>query len=189
MAHIGMKYVVAAKLKDDESYEKGFVVAKAIQFTGTPSSNDVQLYADDGVAERDNSVVNMGTSLNVDDVSLKAQADLLGHTYTAAGTGQTAEPEKIVVSANDVAPYVGMGFYKRRKKNGVTSYTAIWLYKVMNRPVTENAQTKGQNTEFQTDTIEGTADQLTNGDIYEKVVFSSETAAKAWLNKKANITE
>ena len=188
MAHIGMKYVVAAELKSDETYEDGFVVAKAIQFTGTPSSNDVQLYADDGVAERDNSITNMGTSLNVDDLSLKVQADLLGHTYTAATTGQNPTPEQIVVSADDVAPYFGMGFYKRRKKNGVTSYTAIWLYKVMNRAVTENAATKGQTTEFQTDTIEGTADQLSTGAIYEKAVFSTEAAAKTWLNGKAGIS-
>lgn len=188
MAHIGMKYVVAAPLNTDESYGTGFVVAKAIQFTGTPSANDKQLYADDGVAERDNSIINMGTSLNVDDLSLKVQADLLGHTYVAAGTGENPTPERIVVGADDVAPYFGMGFYKRRKKNGVTTYTALWLYKVMNRPVTENAQTKGQNVEFQTDTIEGTADQLENGSVYEKAVFATEAAAKTWLNGKAGIT-
>ena len=94
MAHIGMKYPVAAPWTEGETYTKGFVVGKAIKFTGTPNKNDVDLYADDGIAETDKSVKDMGVSLNVDDLALKVQADLLGHTYTisihAPARGATA---------------------------------------------------------------------------------------------------
>lgn len=185
MAHIGMKYVVAAPLKNDETYDPGYVVAKAIEFTGTPNTNSAVLYADDGSAETDQAVSNMGTSLNVDDVSLEVQGKLLGHTYTAS-SGET--PEGLVINADDVAPYVGMGFYKRRRKNGVTSFTVIWLNKVQNTAMTENAATKGETTEFQTDTIEGTSYPLSNGAIYEKHVLDTEAKAKTWLNTKAGIT-
>lgn len=196
MAHVGMKYPVAARLLTSVSaatatYAAGFVVGKAIGFTGTPANTDVVLYADDGKAETDKAMQNLGTSLNVDDLSLKVQSDLLGHTYTApsAATGNDpAVPEGMAVNANDVAPYFGMGFYKRRRKNNVTSYTAIWLYQVQNSNPTENAATKGETTEFQTDTIEGTAYPLDDGAMYEKKVFTTEAAAKEWLDGKAGIT-
>ena len=81
MAHIGMKYPVAAKWADGNKYTEGFVVAKAINFNGTPNKNDAELRADDGVAETDKSVRDWGTSLGVDDLSLENQAKLLGHTY------------------------------------------------------------------------------------------------------------
>lgn len=191
MAHVGMKYVVAAPLKTDETYDAGYVVGKAISFTGTPSTSEAVLYADDGAAETDRSLQNIGTSLNVDDISLEVQANLLGHTYTEASTGQNPTPENIVIKDTDTAPYVGMGFYRRRRKNGVTSYTTIWLCKVQNAPKTEEGATKGENVDFQTDTIEGTAYALSDGKVYEKAVFSgtgAEAAARAWLNEKANIS-
>ena len=193
MAHIGMKYPVAAPWEEGTTYGEGFVVAKAINFTGTPNKNDVELYADDEVAETDKSVKDWGTSLGVDDLSLKNQAELLGHTYTEA-TDDAGE--SIEVGADDVAPYFGVGFYKRRRKNNVTTFTAIWLYKVQHSEPTENAETKGDTVHFQTVTIEGkaypvsvTVDGKTKMSIGQKAVFDDEAKAKAWLNKMANITE
>lgn len=160
MAHIGMKNPVAAKWAEGNKYTEGFVVAKAINFTGTPNKNEVELFADDGVAETDKSIRDMGTSLGIDDLSLEKQAKLLGHTYVkeAAGdSGQEGTPESIEIGSEDEAPYFGVGFYKRRKKNGVVSFTVIWLYKVQHSEPTENAETKGDTTNFQTATIEGKA--------------------------------
>lgn len=196
MAHIGMKYPVAAPWKEGNTYDAGYVVGKAINFTGTPNKNDATLYADDGAAETDLSVRDWGTSLSTDDLELKVQADLLGHTYKeAVGTGDTATPEEVEVGTDDVAPYVGMGFFKRRRKNNVTSFTVIWLYKVQNSEPTENAETKGESTNFQTPTIEGKAfpveiedeDGNVKMSIGKKLVFSTEAAARAWLNKQAKI--
>ena len=192
MAHIGMKYPVAAAWAEGNTYTEGFVVAKAINFTGTPNKNDVELYADDGVAETDKSVKDWGTSLGVDDLSLENQAKLLGHTYVKASgdLGGEGTPESIEVGTEDEPPFFGMGFYKRRKKNGVTSFTTIWLYKVQNSEPTENAETKGDTTNFQTATIEGKAYPVEiNGkmSIGKKLIFDTEAKAKAWLNKQAGI--
>ena len=195
MAHIGMKYPVAAKWAEGNKYSEGFVVAKAINFTGTPNKNDVELYADDAVAETDKSVKDMGTSLGVDDLSLENQAKLLGHTYVKATAGSSDEegtPETIEIGIEDEAPFYGVGFYKRRKKNGVVSFTAIWLYKVQHSEQTENAETKGDTTNFQTATIEGKAypvDVDGKMSLGKKLVFDAEAAAKAWLNKQAGITK
>ena len=117
MAHIGMKNPVAAKWAEGNKYTEGFVVAKAINFTGTPNKNEAELFADDGVAETDKSVKDWGTSLGVDDLSLENQAKLLGHTYVkaAAGdSGQEGTPESIEIGTEDEAPYFGVGFYKQK---------------------------------------------------------------------------
>nr|DAG42176.1 MAG TPA: tail tube protein [Caudoviricetes sp.] len=193
MAHIGMKYPVAAPWTEGETYTKGFVVGKAIKFTGTPNKNDVDLYADDGIAETDKSVKDIGVSLNVDDLDLKVQADLLGHDYTEASAGEsggTATPESVEVGSDDVAPYFGTGFYKRRRKNNVTSFTAIWLYKVQYSEPTEEAETKGESVNFQTPTIEGKAYPVEisgKTKLYKKAVFEKEEAAKAWLDGLAKV--
>lgn len=193
MAYIGMKYPVAAEWAEGNTYSNGFVVAKAINFTGTPNKNEVELYADDGVAETDRSVKDWGTSLGVDDLSLENQAKLLGHTYVKpTGDDNTGTPESIEIGTDDEPPFFGMGFYKRRKKNGVVSFEAIWLYKVQNTEPTENAETKGDTTNFQTATIEGKAYPVeVNGkmSVGKKVVLKTEEAAKKWLETQANIVK
>lgn len=192
MAHIGMKYPVAAEWAEGNTYSEGFVVAKAINFTGTPNKNEAELYADDGVAETDKSVKDWGTSLGVDDLSLENQAKLLGHKYVkATGDSDTGTPESMEIGTEDEAPYFGVGFYKRRKKNGVTSFTAIWLYKVQHSEPSENAETKGDTTNFQTATIEGKAypvDVDGKMSVGKKAIFKTEAAAKKWLEDQAKIT-
>ena len=79
MAHIGMKYPVFSPMDESGAYKAGFVVGKAISYTGTPANNDVKLYADDGIAETDTSIQNEAVSLNVDEILLKVYANLLGH--------------------------------------------------------------------------------------------------------------
>lgn len=195
MAHIGMKYPVAAPWEEGETYGKGFVIGRAINFTGTPNRNDATLYADDAEAESDKTVRDFGTSLNVDDLALEVIGKLLGHPYKKV-EGEDGELETLDVGADDVAPYFGVGFYKRRKKNGVETFTAIWLRKVKHTEPTENAETKGESVNFQTPTIEGTAYPVEiTGDgselrmsVMKKATFRSESRAREWLNKLANIT-
>ncbi|MDO5346555.1 MAG: hypothetical protein Q4E91_12530 [Lachnospiraceae bacterium] len=189
MAHIGMRYPVFAPLNEEgDDYEAGFVIGKAISYTGTPANNDTKLWADDEIAETDTSIQNEGVSLNVDEIGLKVYANLLGHTYTAAGTGENPTPETVSVKLDDVAPFGGLGFYRRRKKNGVITYTTLWLYKVQfSEPTTEGA-TKADTVTFQTNTITGTAYHRSDGELKDMASFTSEEAAKAWLETKAKIT-
>lgn len=197
MAHIGMKYPVAAPWKEDGTYGEGFRIGMAIKFSGTSNKNDVTLYADDGVAETDKSIKDYGVSLNVDDIALKVQADLLGHGYVPASEPEEGEavPESMDVGSEDVAPYMGVGFYKRRKKNNVTTFTVIWLYKTQFSEPNEEAESKGESPNFQTPTIEGTAYPTPVADaggeekmkVVKKLVFKREADAVAWLNKMANI--
>lgn len=190
MAYIGMKYPLFAPLNEDgKTYGKGFVVGKAISYTGTPSNNDVKLWADDEIAETDTSIQNEGVSLNVDDIALKVYADILGHAYTPAVTdGESPSPESVSIGLDDVAPFGGLGFYRRRKKNGVITYTALWLYKVQFAEPTTEGATKADTVAFQTGTIAGTAYHNSDGKLKDMATFTTEADAKVWLETKANIT-
>ncbi len=190
MAKVGLKYIVAAKLNEDEaSYTKGFVVAKAIKATVGTNSNDVKLYADDGVAESDKSFKDASLSMNVDDLTQKVYADMLGHAYTA-GSGENDEnPETVVASADDIAPYMGVGFYGEVRRNNKKKYLAKWLKKTQFAEPNDETETKGETMNFQTPTIEGTVFQTKDGTWKEQAEFATEAGAKKWLNTKANITE
>lgn len=189
MAHIGLKYPVFAPMNaDGTAYEKGFVIGKAINYNGTPSNNNNNLFADDEIAETDTSIQNESVSLEVDDLDLKVYADLLGHKHTAAVEGDTATPESVSVGIDDVAPFGGLGFYRRRKKNGVVTFTAIWLRKTQFSEPNTSGATKGDTVNFQTGTITGTAYYDSEGKLKDTAKFTTEAAAKAWLNEKAKIT-
>lgn len=189
MAKIGLKYPVAAKLSEDESsYSGGFVIARAIKATVNVTSNDTKLYADDSVAESDKSFNNGSLSLNVDDLTQKVYADLLGHTYTAAESTENGSPETVVASANDDAPYFGVGFYGKIRRRGKTLYQAKWLRKVQFSEPNDETDTKGESVSFQTPTIEGTVFQLDTGEWKEQAEFLDEQAARKWLEEKAGIS-
>jgi hypothetical protein len=105
---------------------------------------------------------------------------LLGHTVTAT---------TLTANSNDVAPYVGVGFYGSVVRGGLTKYRAIWLYKVMFGEGADESKTKGESIEFTTPQIEGTIMQLTNGDWKTEQIFATEQLAVTWLNEKAGISE
>lgn len=188
MAKVGLKYPVYAKLKEDGTYEAGSVIAKAIKASVNAESNDVKLYADDGVAESDKSFKGGKISLNVDDLTQKVYAELLGHTYTAKTASDPVTPESVKANANDIAPYVGVGFYGKVVRNNKPAFLAKWLMKTQFAEPTDETETKGETVSFQTPTIEGDVYQLDNGDWKDQAEFPTEEAARAWLNTKAGIT-
>lgn len=188
MAKIGLKYPVAAPIEDGGTYGKGFVIAKAITANITPNNNDATLYADDGAAETDKSFRNATFSLNIDDLTQKVYADLLGHEHKAEGTGDPKTPETVIASSNDVAPFFGVGFYGKIQRNNKPFYQAKWLKKVQFSEPSDETKTKGDTTEFQTPTIEGTAYQLEDGTWKEQAEFATEAEARTWLETQAKIS-
>lgn len=189
MAKVGLKHVVAAKLKEDgTTYDKGFVVGKAMKASVTAESNDVKLYADDGVAESDKSFKGGKISIGVDDLTNKSYADLLGHTYTEATADEPASPETVIASGDDIAPYMGVGFYGKIIRDNKPSYMAKWLKKVQFAEPADETETKGETVAFQTPTIEGDVFKMNDGTWKEQAEFTNETDAVKWLDTKAGIT-
>lgn len=192
MAYVGLQYAVAAPIKTevpgtDIVYDTGMVIGKMIGATINYTRNSDPLYADDAIAENDNSIVGGTISINLDDLADEAAVKVTG---LVAGTASGSVTEYREVG--DAAPYVGVGYLRVRRKAGVTSYVAYWVHKCMLAITQEQADTKGQTISWQTPTLEGSimgvvinADGKT--DFRTHATFDTIAEAKAWLDAKANI--
>lgn len=191
MAFVGMKYVVAAKLKEEVAgqapvYDTGVVVGRAIGADVTFNRASNTLKADDVDAESDNSLTGGTLRISVDDVADEVQAAILNQEMNKDG-----EYEEL----GEASPYVGIGYIRVRRLKGVTSYVAYWIFKSQLGINSESAATKQDTIQWQTPTLEGTMmgvqpDATMKTKFRRRKTFTGETAeqeAYAWLNKLANI--
>ena len=195
MAFIGLRYPVVATLSShtdgsEPTYGTGKVIGHAITANLTITRNDNPLYADDRIVEDDNGITAMSLELGVDDLTEEIQAYMLGTIKETTGSGTSAVDTYLDSDAS--APDVGMGYIRVRRKAGVTSYQACWIYKAKFSFEDESTQTKGESIEWQTPTVTGRCVGISRGstgriDFRARQVFASEAEAKAWLNTKANI--
>ena len=190
MAKIGLKYPVYSPATESDSaisYGTGAVLAKAITANIAITTNDVKLYADDGLAESDHSFSSGTVSINVDDLCDAAKVALLD--YLEGVTVDASIGTKELTAGGSASPaYVGFGFYGKKVRNKVNYWRAIWLKKVQFAEPSDELKTKGESVEFGTPTLEGTIMVDVTGDWKEEATFSTEALAKAWLDGKAGIT-
>lgn len=192
MAFVGMKYVVAAKIKGDTVagqmpvYENGVVVGRAIGADVTFNRANNTLKADDVDAESDNSLTGGTIRINVDDMEDEAQAAILNQEVNEAG-----EYEEL----GEASPYIGIGYIRVRRFKNVTSYVAYWIFKAQVGINSESAATKQDTVQWQTPTLEGNMmgvqpDSSMKTKFRRRKTFTGDTAeqeAYEWLNKLAGI--
>ena len=154
------------------SYAGAKKPAKAISCNVSISNNSATLYADDAQAESDTSFQSGTVTIGLDDENLEMQAEMLGHTVTEG---------ELVRNANDVAPYVGLGRVVVKMINNVRKYKVEFLYKVKFSEPSQEDNTKGENLEFATGTMEGTISTLKNGDWSKAQVFDTQDEAITYL--------
>ena len=200
MAFIGMRHVVACELDShtagsEPTYETaaGFDVGMAITGNLTINRNSNPLRADDTIAEDDNGITSMSLELGVDDVTDANMAKLGLLKETSVVDTATSTTVYTYYDTSAAGKYVGVGYSRTRRKNGATTYQGIWIYKVLFSLNSENSQTKGENIEWQTPTLNGNClglDIDSSGDVtYRKIRnFTTEAACDAWLDAQANIT-
>lgn len=195
MAFVGMQHVVAAKItaKPDNAmptYSAGMVIGKAIQAELSITRNSNPLYADDVVAEDDNSITAMSVSIGMDDFSEEAQA-YLGLLKEVTGTGAD---DKTYYETSGSADSAGLGYMRVRRKNGITTYQGVWVLDVLFGIESENSQTKGESIEWQTPTVTGqaAAHMITTIDTDNPIFrmkknFTTAAACIDWLDEQAGI--
>ena len=159
----------------------------AVNLTKTRNTN--KLYYDNRLGESDKGLTGMNIEMNVDDLleSVLENMGLMSSTSTGSpsvttyfeGTGDTKQ--------------LGVGYMRTREKDGTVSYQGVWFYKVKFALDSENTNTKGENVEYQTPTVNGEAFPLdvdsSGEDMFREVqVFTTESACKTWLDAKAGIT-
>ena len=176
MAKIGLtnfRYSFLTEAADGTpSYAGAQIPGKAISCSVGITNNNAMLYGDDVLIESDTSFQSGTVTMGIDEDDLNTMAALLGHTITSG---------VIVRSADDVAPYVGLGRVVTKMINGAYKYKVEFLYKVkFSEPNAEN-NTKGESLEFATTKIEGTIAALKNGKWSIAKTFETKAEAITYL--------
>lgn len=147
MSQVGLKNLYYAKVLTDTTesttYETPVRLAGLISVDIAPSASSSTLQADDGPYETANTLASVEVTIEVADLTLEAQAALLGHSV---------DKGVMQYKTNDAPPYVALAF-ESQKANGAVRY--VKLYKGKFAEPEQNHQTKGENVEFQTSTITG----------------------------------
>lgn len=199
MADIGLRYAAFAPVSSHTegsaiTYGTGREIGMMISANVAITRNSNRLYANDVVAEEDNSISEAQITINTDDLTLDNEQFMCG-TIKNTATGGTSTYE----DADDPAPLGGFGYVRVRSKTnqetGVTakSYIATWWYKVRARIEAETAQTKGQNLEWTTPNIilRAMGAYIDNTDKLKfriRQSFDTYAAAKAFIDDFANIS-
>lgn len=190
MAAIGMRYMVASVITEEDPnphYSNGFVVGPAVEADITFNYNDNPDQGDD-ITQDDDRGCN-GYSGTIENNFLTQE--VLERLY---GMKHRVDQGNVEVSFMDDAepPFVGFGYIKKALNNGVVSYRACWFFKAkFTMGSYANGRTKPRDgVEWQHDTSTftgyGAYVPFTTGDTsakyFETASFTTEAAAKAWLN-------
>lgn len=181
MAQIGLTNLWYGLLTEAEdgtpSYAGAKSFGKAVSAKVDVSTNDATLYADDVLVESDKSFQNAKVTLGVADDDMTIFAEILGHKVAESGG-------EMVRSADDAAPWVGLGRVVTKMVNGKYVYKGEFLYKVRFAEPSQEDSTKGESVDFSTPEIEGTAATLANGQWSAAQVFETKAAAVTWVKGK-----
>lgn len=156
---------------------------KVVRVDMSEERSDVPFHADDHRIDRDNSINGASLSIEVAQLTADMREGMLGHVASSS-----------VYSVTDAAsPFVGVGFVLKLRYKGTETYRAYWYHKVQFSEGQRSFNTKGENLEFQTESLEGAAEavQLTTGGAFEYYCYTevaTDAAALTWLKGKAGIT-
>lgn len=178
MAKIGLNNFKYGVLTEAEggvaTYGAMQSLGKAVDANVSITSNTAVLYADDTIAESDNTFSTGTITLTVDDADDAVFAVILGHEINS-DTGE------MIRNSNDTPPYVGVGRIINKLKGGVRYYKVEFLSKVkFTEPAQENT-THGETTEFGTQQVEGAIVTLADGTWSRTKTFTSHAEALAYL--------
>lgn len=184
MAYIGLAYPTIAKLDPTtNTYSDGFRMGKAVSVNITTNYNEANLPGDNVIAESVKEFRDGTINLGITTIPIEAYETVFGHAVTEGEDGT------LIVDKTDDAPnYVGVGLVKEELVDGVKSYIAMWIKKVLFTESGENAQTKGETISFQTPTITGTILALDDKTWRERKIFDNEADAIAYIDEWAGIT-
>ena len=173
----GLKYFVYSKYASN-AYSGGAVLGKGMKASAAFTFDNGEIYADDTLQDTDKRFVEGKLTYSIYGMTEAGQSDILGHTPTSPNDGFTA-------NYNDIAPFIGTGFYGLSVNN---KYKAVWYPKVQFSDSNEDMETRKKTVSYQSPTLEGTIMRDDDGDWRQTEVFTLEVDAIAWLNAKCGIS-
>lgn len=198
MAVIGLSkpyYGIYSATGNAVSYANGAVMGKATEANiEIDTTEDNNLYADNGIAETDRSFAGGTLTLSTDDLSQEVAKAILGLTETAItgieGVTDTSVKE-LVYDDTQTTPYLGVGFIVKKKVGGAYKWRAVVLSKVMFSVPADAATTQGESIEWQVPELSATImrDDSATHMWKREATFTTEAQAEAYIKARLNITE
>ena len=186
-------YAIYAEAGGVVSYSDGAVMGKATEANiSIETTEDNNLYGDNGLAETDRRFANGTLTLSTTDLSQEVSKAILGLTEQAItgidGVTDTSVKELVYDDAQ-VTPYLGVGFIIKKKVNGAYKWRGVVLPKVMFSVPEDAATTQGESIEWQTPELTGTImrdDSATH--VWKKeATFTTEAQAEAYIKARLGI--
>ena len=188
MARIGLRYFRHAPLTeeastyDESKYGEKGTLAGAIECKVSLDIAEAELYADDVLKEKA-SVVKKGTiTLGIDEDDDAKMGALLGQTSTDLTIEGEEGVKEYTQKVDDTPVAQGFGHVVPKMVNSKRLYKVEFFPKVLFKPYTVDAKTKGDSLEFTTPSIEGTIMPMNDGTWEKHATFSSEASAKTYLD-------
>lgn len=178
MARIGLTNIWYSVLTEGAdgtaTYAGASQLGKAVSTDFSPNTSDAKLYGDDALAESDSAATGGTLTLGVTEDDDTIFAPLLGHDITS---------DEVTFTAGDAAPYVGIGYILTKMVNGARKYKVDFFYKVKFKDMNVSQQTKGEQIEFTTPTVEGNVSVLgdTEGTWRKQETFDELSDALTYL--------
>lgn len=197
MATIGLSkpyYAIYAEAGGVVSYSDGAVMGKATEANiSIETTEDNNLYGDNGLAETDRRFANGTLTLSTTDLSQEVSKAILGLTEQAItgidGVTDTSVKE-LVYDDTQVTPYLGVGFIIKKKVNGAYKWRGVVLQKIMFSVPEDAATTQGESIEWQTPELTGAImrDDSATHAWKKEATFTSEAQAEAYIKARLGIT-
>ena len=197
MAVIGLSkpyYGIYSATGNAVSYANGALMGKATEANiEIDTTEDNNLYADNGIAETDRSFAGGTLTLSTDDLSQEVTKAILGLTETAItgieGVTDTSVKE-LVYDDTQTTPYLGVGFIVKKKVGGAYKWRAVVLSKVMFSVPADAATTQGESIEWQVPELSATImrDDSETHMWKREATFTTEAQAEAYIKARLNIT-
>ena len=197
MATIGLSkpyYAIYAEAGGVVSYSDGAVMGKATEANiSIETTEDNNLYGDNGLAETDRRFANGTLTLSTTDLSQEVSKAILGLTEQAItgidGVTDTSVKE-LVYDDTQVTPYLGVGCIIKKKVNGAYKWRGVVLPKVMFSVPEDAATTQGESIEWQTPELTGTImrDDSPTHMWKREATFTTEAQAEAYIKNRLSIT-
>ncbi len=159
MAQISARMPIICKRTVTEegkvAFSGGVAIGKMITTTVTPAQNNVKLYGDDAVAEKDNGVTSAAITLNTTHIPSKAAPLMFGAKYIEK---TDTEPEQVIFKDGDEGEVLGYAYIDGHKENSKNKFRVVLIPYVTFTLPAETSNTKGETVAFTTPSVSGTAE-------------------------------
>lgn len=155
---------------------------KVVDEKFSANRSDAELFANDGLAESDDSFVDGTLTITIADDEDKFISGLFGNNMTDEG--------EVTSNVDDLAPEVAYGHIIPKIYNGTRKYKVEFFPRVKFKSITSDNKTKGKSVEFSTSSLEAKVMRLSKnfnglkeGDWEKHQTFATAEEAEEYLDK------